>query len=88
MGTPITVRLDAETERIVERVARRRKQSKSQVVRDAITALAEKERPAVRTPYDTIAHLVGIVQEGPRNLSEATGEKFTKLLRNRKKQRR
>ncbi|HEY7817208.1 MAG TPA: ribbon-helix-helix protein, CopG family [Vicinamibacteria bacterium] len=88
MRTSITIRLDVETQRIVERIARRRKQSRSQVVRDAITALAEKERPSGRTPYDTIAHLVGIVQGGPSDLSESTGEKFTKLLRDRKRRRR
>jgi hypothetical protein len=88
MGSVITVRVDLETVRILERVARRRKQTRSQVVREAIAALAEKDPPAGPTPYEAIAHLVGIVKEGPPHLSERTGEKLKRLLRDRERRRR
>ena len=89
MGTTISVRLDSETERIVGRVARRRKQTKSEVVRAAIAALAKEETPlSGGKPYEAVAHLVGSVRGGPADLSERTGYKFGRLLADRKRRRR
>ena len=88
MGTTITVRLDVETERLVERVARLRKQSKSQVIRDAITALAKQEAPpAGPRRYEAITHLIGCVRGGPSDLSRRTGERFRRLLLERERRR-
>ena len=88
MGTTITVRLDVEAERIVERVARSRKQSKSQVIREAITALAKQEAPpAGSRPYEAVAHLIGSVRGGPSDLSQRTGEGFKRLLLERVRRR-
>lgn len=80
---PLSVRLDASTERLVEKLARKRRQTKSEVVRDAIGLLAQQEKGAneKKRPYDLIAHLIGCVDSGGANLSEKTGEKFAKLLR-------
>ena len=57
----LSVRLDPGTERLVEWLARKRKQTKSEVIREALGILAEQEkgRGASRRPYDLIAHLVG-----------------------------
>lgn len=89
MGTIITVRLDDETERIVERIARRRKQTKSEVVRGAIAALAKEEgQRSDGKPYEAVAHLVGSVRGGPSDLSERTGDKFRRQLMDRKRARR
>ncbi len=89
MGTTISVRLDGETERLVERVARRRKQTKSEVVRGAIAALAKEETPlSDGKPYEAVAHLVGSVRGGPSDLSDRTGDKFRRLLVDRKRARR
>lgn len=84
---PMSVRLDAKTERLVERLARSKAQTKSEVVREAIQALARQADAArtARRPYDAIKHLIGCVRGGPRDLSVRTGEKFQDLLLKRRK---
>jgi hypothetical protein len=79
----LSVRLDPGTERLVERLARQRGQTKSEVIRDALGRLAEPDEGAdgKKRPYDLVAHLIGCVDSGGANLSERTGEKFAKLLR-------
>ncbi len=84
---PTSVRLDAKTESLVNRLARKRRQSKSEVIRAALLALAdadERTKPR-QTFYDSIAHLIGRVKGGPPDLSERTGEKFRALLLARKR---
>jgi len=85
----LSVRLDPGTERLVERLARKRKQTKSEVVRDALGVLAEREKALgkKKRPYDLVAHLIGSVRGGPPDLSTRTGEKFAQLLSERRKQR-
>lgn len=79
----LSVRLDPGTEKLVERLARQRGQTKSEVIRDALRNLAEPDKGAdgKKRPYDLVAHLIGCVDSGGANLSERTGEKFAKLLR-------
>jgi len=74
---PTSVRLDTKTEGALERLARSRSQSRSEVVRQAIELLAAQEPPA---PFDAVADLVGCVKGGPPDLSENTGQKFRELL--------
>ena len=87
---PLSVRLDDKTESLIERLARKRRQTKSELIRDAIGALAreeEKDGPKKR-PYELVAHLIGCVKGGPRDLSVRTGEKFHKMLLERSRKRR
>lgn len=70
---PTSVRLDAETERAVEQLARSRSVSKSEVVRQAIELLAAQDRKA---PFDRVADLIGGIRGGPPDLSEKTGKRF------------
>jgi Arc/MetJ-type ribon-helix-helix transcriptional regulator len=79
---PISVRLDPETERALEELARSRSVSKSEVVRQAIELLASQQRQA---PFDRVADLIGSVRGGPPDLSEETGKRFRQLLSDRKK---
>ena len=85
---PTSVRLDPNTERLVRRLARERAQTKSEVIREALVALARNEDRTRRrkTLYDSIAHVVGSVKGLPPDLSERTGEKFRALLLARKRQ--
>jgi len=78
----INVRVDSKTEALVERLARRRGESKSQVVREALRLLAERENGAHTrgTAYDKLRHLIGCVDGGPADLSQNTGRKFAELL--------
>jgi len=79
---PLSVRLDPKTEQLVERMARQRGQTKSEVIRDAIAALAPKVKDAGKDdgPFERIADLIGCVRGGPKDLSHETGEKFRRLL--------
>lgn len=87
---PVSVRLDAKTESLIGRLARKRRQTKSEVIRDAIGVLAKEEEKSrgKKRPYDLVAHLIGCVDSGGANLSQNTGEKFAKLLRERARVRR
>ena len=79
---PVSVRLDAKTESLIGRLARKRRQTKSEVIRDAIGVLAKQEDKGAekKRPYDLVAHLIGCVKGGPRNLSVDAGKKFHDLL--------
>ena len=87
---PLSVRMDARTESLLGRLARKRRQTKSEVIRDAIGVLAKQEEKDTgkKRPYDLVAHLIGCVDSGGANLSRNTGEKFSKLLREKANARR
>jgi hypothetical protein len=87
---PLSVRLDADTESLIERLARKRRQTKSEVIRDAIGVLAKEEEKGAgkQRPYDLVAHLIGCVKGGPRDLSVNTGKKFHQMLVERARKRR
>ena len=74
---PTSVRLDARTERVLERLARSRSQTKSEIVRQAIDVLAAQER---KHPFEAVSDLIGCVSGGPPDLSEDTGRKYRDLL--------
>ncbi len=84
---PTSVRLDPKTERLIERLARKKKQTKSEVIREAIEVLASQEtRLDVQGgPYDAVADLIGCVSGGPPDLSERTGKRFLRLLTEKKR---
>ena len=85
----LSVRLDAATESLIARLARKRRQTKSEVIRDAIDVLSKQEKGAGRQrPYDRVAHLIGCVKGGPRDLSVNTGKKFREILVERARRRR
>ncbi|NGZ96881.1 MAG: hypothetical protein CV089_12290 [Nitrospira sp. WS110] len=82
---PLTVRVDPKTERLIQRLARKRGRSKSDVIRDAITVLAKREQEQEKTerPYDSVRDLIGSVRGGPSDLSERTGDRFRRMLQDR-----
>ena len=80
---PISVRLDAKTEQLIERLARKRGQTKSEIVREAIGAIAQQPTngsDSAKRPYEAVEDLIGCVRGGPRDLSVRTGDKFRQLL--------
>ena len=81
-----SVRMDLETERLLDRLAREHGVSKSQVIRDAVRLAAGKARSPGRAarPYDAFREVIGSVKGGPPDLSERTGESFRRLLADRK----
>lgn len=82
---PLTVRVDPKTERLIQRLARKRGRSKSEVIRDAIGILAKcaQEQEQAERPYDAVRDLIGSVRGGPSDLSERAGERFRKMLQGR-----
>lgn len=82
---PTSVRLDARTESLIRRLAKRQGRTKSELIRAAIESLAREAeeteaRGAAVSAYDRFAHVVGIADSGGANLSERTGEQFRDLL--------
>jgi hypothetical protein len=85
---PVSVRLDAKTEGLVNRLAKQRGQTKSAVIREAIkffTSSSGNGGGKPIRPYEAIAHLLGCARGGPPDLSEQTGRKFRKLLLERQR---
>jgi len=82
---PTSVRLDPKTEVVVRRLARQSKRTKSAVIREAITRMAEQAGgpPGRGSPYEAIEDLLGIAGGGPRDLARRSGEAFRDLLARR-----
>ena len=83
MDSPVTLRLDKGTRQQIARIAREKQVSASEVIRKAIEAWV-KEHEAARTPYDSVADLLGVVHGGNPKRSAKTGRQFKELLKNRK----
>ena len=82
---PTSVRLDQETERLLQRLANRASRSKSEVIRLAIESLAREELAGdeQNRPFDLVSDLLGVVADGPDDLSERTGDRLRALLAER-----
>ena len=80
-----SVRMDLQTERLLDQLARERGLTKSQVIRDAVRLAARKARPSGRAsrPYDAFRGIIGSARGGPPDLSERTGKGFRRLLADR-----
>jgi len=79
-----TVRLDVKTETALKRLTLRRGQTKSEVIRDAITRLAEEEGEQV-SASERLQSFIGVVDSGGRQLSERTGRKLRELLEEKRR---
>ena len=78
----ISVRLKPETRKLLDRVARSQRLSRSEVVRRAIEALAQEQGTSEASePYQALKDLIGRVRGGPPDLSERTGARFAEILR-------
>lgn len=81
----LNVRIDPQTAAFLERVARERGLSKSEVVREALAVLRKQSANTSDVPlHIRVAHLIGSWDSGGMHLSERTGEKFARLLLERK----
>jgi Arc/MetJ-type ribon-helix-helix transcriptional regulator len=83
MTSPLTLRLDAKTRKRIERIARRRQVSVSEVIRLAIAAWAEQQEP-IAAPYEAIADLIGVVHGGMPGRSTRMGRRFSEILKKRR----
>lgn len=77
----VTVRLDEETRKLLNRLVRMRRLSRSEVIRRGIRLLAAHDPSTLESnPAEIIGHLVGRIHGGPPDLSERTGDRFRKAL--------
>ena len=84
MSAPLTLRLNHATRQRVERIARRKGTTASQVLRDAIENWVEREdNPG--SAYDRVKHLIGVVEGGDTALSAKTGKRLTQQLATRRR---
>jgi len=67
MEKTLTIRLDAETARLLEAESRATRRSKGEVVRRALRERLRRRRP---TALDALSRFVGVM-EGPSNLSSS-----------------
>ena len=74
-----SIRLDDASDATLTAAARARNVTRAVVLREAI---AEYGRAAVReaSPLDFMSSLIGVIDDGPGDLSERTGERFAGLL--------
>ncbi len=81
----LNVRVDPAIADFLERISRETGRSKSDIVREALQKMHDaKEAQKRRRPADTMAHLIGSWDSGGLRLSERTGTRFAKLLRERR----
>jgi hypothetical protein len=77
-----SIRLDAATERAITRLARRRRQTKAAVVREALAAYETGERSRDEQPaLAVLAPFIGIADSGGSRRSEDTGDAFRAVLK-------
>lgn len=84
---PTSVRLDVKTEQTLERLARKRRTSKSAILREAVDALARRSLSAhgAGQVFAKFQHVIGCVASGRGDLSVRTGEGFRRVLEQRKR---
>lgn len=80
-----TVRLDTELETTLERLARQRGQTKSDVIRDAIEHLAQEQEAGEVSALERLRPFVGLVDSGGRQLSRRTGQRFRERLEEKRR---
>ena len=74
-----SIRLDDASDATLTAAARARNVTRAVVLREAV---AEYGRAAGReaSPFDLMSSLIGVINDGPGDLSERTGERFAALL--------
>ena len=81
---PTSVKLDAETEALLRRLARTSGRTQSDILREALVRYsADREKDSADSPYALIADLVGIAQGGPTDLARRHKQAFRDALANR-----
>ena len=86
---PLTVRLNPKTERALNAIAKRRRLSRSDVVREAIEQYhAAETGGATGRPYDAWVDVIGVVSLGVRDAGRTTGEQFTAIVADQTRARR
>jgi predicted transcriptional regulator len=85
----LTVRLGPKTERALNALARRKRLSRSDIVREALLRYGADEGKEVgEDVYAAWLDVIGVVDLGVRDPARTTGDQFAALLRERSRARR
>ena len=85
----LTVRLGPKTERALNALAKRKRLSRSDVVREALIRYGAEEGVEAGTDvYSAWVDVIGVVDLGVRDTARTTGDQFTAILRKRSRARR
>jgi predicted DNA-binding protein len=85
---PFSIRLDPETQALIERMAKSRGRTRSWVVREAVARYAAT-KDDTRTLYERMKPFVGTVRSDRNTpLSEETGKGFADIVRTKARTRR
>ncbi len=86
MTSPVAIRLDRALRQRVERLARQRGKTRTEIMREALEAgLREQEKQKVR-PYELMKGALGIIRTGDPKGSEDMGRKLTEFVRKKHNQ--
>lgn len=82
---PTSVRLDPETEALLNRLAHNHSRTKSDILREALHRLAQDEQvdEVDNGPYALVADLIGIAHGGSEDLARRHKQAFRDLLAKR-----
>lgn len=81
----ISVKVDPETLDALARLARERNESRSEVIRAAIAALAEQEKVEESTTFAKVKHLIGCVSSSGASDARNIGRQFADDLVRRRR---
>jgi predicted DNA-binding protein len=84
MKEPMALRLDGETRKKIVRIARRKGETVSGVIREAVAAWVEREESG-EAPWKLVADLAGCVDGGDPDRSSRGGRRVAELLRARRR---
>lgn len=84
---PTSVRLDSETEALLNRLARNHRRTKSDIIREALHRLAQNEqvKEVNNGPYSLVVDLIGIAQGGPDELARQHKQVYREMLADKKR---
>ena len=87
---PLTVRLSTKTERTLNALAKRKRLSRSEVVREALAryGAANEDGDTGGGPYDAWFDVIGVVKLGVRDPRRTTGEQLSAIVREQARARR
>lgn len=74
-----SIRLDDATDETLTRLARDRKVTRAAVLREALAEYGKRSSSEVST-RERFSGLIGVINDGPGNLSEQTGTAFARLV--------
>ena len=85
----LTVRLSPKSERRLNALVKRTRQSRSDVVREALVQYEARERDgdAGSRPYNAWLDVIGVVALGARDPQRTTGEQFAAIVHGRRRAR-